>query len=80
MKLLEQAAKVYNRGAYFASELARVQFQISHVLSLMGNSSGADHAVRRAWDIRKALVPGDLRGPEDLQEADFDELVVFCWV
>jgi hypothetical protein len=45
----------------------------------MGNSGGSEMALQRAYDIRKGLVPGDLRAANELQEADFDELCVF-WV
>jgi hypothetical protein len=76
-KLLEQAFKIYNRGAFYAPELARTQYMTGVVLSLMNNHHGCGAAFAKAWEIRKRLVPGDLRSAMDLQEADYDELVVF---
>ena len=75
--LLEQAGKIFSRASYYARDLARVRFQTSQVLASMGRSEDATKELHAACDLRRRVVVGDLREAATLEEADFDELVVF---
>ena len=75
--MLDQSAKTFAHGSYYAPNLARTQFLRSHVLRLMGRVDEADAAGALAWDLRRKLVPQDPRPLAALCQVDFDELVAF---
>ena len=50
---------------------------IGRVLDAMSDPKGANVALGEAHCIRQGLVPNDMRESSQLQQADFDELIVF---
>ena len=50
---------------------------IGRVLAEMSDPIGAGRASVEAHHIRQGLVKDDSRGPTQLQQADFDDLIVF---
>ncbi len=77
-KNLRQAEAVFSRGTDYAPDLARVQYRMGRVLTEQGDRNSAGLMLLKAADARFALV-GDTRSPNELTDADFDELVAF-WV
>ena len=75
--LLEKACMVNNRGQYYTADLARSTFQLGRVQILQGHLAAGQESLNRAWSLRHQLVTVDLRPIDQLQDADFDELVTF---
>ncbi|KAM3476171.1 hypothetical protein MY8738_007067 [Beauveria namnaoensis] len=75
--LINQALKVFSGRRQYRQELARSTYKASQVSRAMGNNSKAEAELQEAFQLRRALLPGDRRGNDELTEADFDNLVVF---
>jgi len=76
-KYLDQSLKVFSRGTYYAPDLARAQFLRSQVLNKLGRNVEAQEAASSAINIRRSLVPLDIRSFGELGQVEFDELVAF---
>jgi len=76
-QLLDEALKTYHRGPYFSAEVARTSYLLSEALSGMGHEEDARRALQQAARIRKGLIAEESRPTGDLQQSDFDSLVVF---
>lgn len=61
-------------------DLARCKYRTGQVLQMAGRDEDAFEEDARAYELRKALVPGDARGIGEMVEADYDELVAFWTV
>ncbi|KAM4057224.1 tetratricopeptide repeat domain-containing protein [Hirsutella rhossiliensis] len=74
---LNSALKIFNSRSYLTNERARTSFRKSKLLRLMGKRTAANRLSLEAYETRKQLRPLDGRPLEELEEADFDELVAF---
>lgn len=76
--LLEQARKVYQRELHhYGPELARTHYKVGQLLQLKGDGIGARGSFSRAWETRKELVKDDDRDASELQEADYDSMIMY---
>ncbi|EGX95344.1 NB-ARC and TPR domain protein [Cordyceps militaris CM01] len=75
--LINQALEVFGGRRQYQQELARSTYKASQVSRAMGNNDKAEEQLQEACQLRRALIPGDRRGNDELNEADFDSLVVF---
>ena len=69
---------MYRGRKELQQELARTSFRMAKLLFL--NPGKQDEAVtflQEAWNIYVRLVPNGKRRREDLEDADFDDLVSF---
>ena len=74
---LDLALKIFSRREYLLGELARTTFCKGRLLGYMKRDAEADEMLSKAYQLRKKLKPDDLRLLEELDEKDFDLLVVF---
>ncbi|KAK5995287.1 hypothetical protein PT974_03688 [Cladobotryum mycophilum] len=74
---VDMALKVFKLRSYLSNELARTTYLKGRLYREMGQNSAANGLMREAYDIRKHLEPMDSRPLEELDVADFDQLVAF---
>ena len=65
------------QSLFFTPELARVGFMISRLYAVRGEELPMEWRLRQAWTSFQNLRPFDTRGTEELDEKDFDGLLVF---
>lgn len=76
--LLEQARKVYRRELdHYGREHARTLYKIGQLLQLKGDGIAAQGSFSRAWEMRKEYVKDDERDVSELQEADYDCMIMY---
>ncbi|KAK0508081.1 hypothetical protein JMJ35_009165 [Cladonia borealis] len=75
--LLEQAIKIFSRVKYNEPQLARAMFQQSKLLLCQGDDVGARSLLERSAVLRRQYVDFDLRLAEELEERDFEDVIVF---
>ena len=74
---LNLALKTFSRREYLVGDLARTTFCKGRLLRYLKKDAEADEMLSKAYQLRKELKPDDLRPLEELDEKDFDLLVVF---
>lgn len=75
---MDKAIKIYhNFDSAFEAETARAKFYKSKVLRCADQSEDADRELAESVKWYYELTGKDAKRSEDLQEADFDRLVVF---
>jgi len=78
LDLVDKAIKIYhNFDSAFEAETARAKFYKSKVLRYADKSEDADRELAESVKWYYELTGKDAKSSEDLQEADFDRLVVF---
>lgn len=75
--LIDQALKVFSGRPRYKQEYARALYKAGQLSQAVGNSARATLEFEEAYRLRQGLVRDDQRGIEELQESDFDDLVVF---
>ena len=75
--LFEKALTVYRDEPYYLPEIARTNYQLGKVLSILNDTPAASKHTGRATELIHRLVPDDPRPIEDLQDRDFDRLICF---
>lgn len=74
-QLLEQSIKVYRDIKWYKPQAARSFFTKGRLLKAMGNIAEGNAQLTRAMELRREIVPDDLRTEDQLTDQDFDELV-----
>lgn len=76
--LLEQARKVYLRQLdHYGRERARTHYKIGQLLQLKGDGIAAQGSFSSAWGMRKEFVEDDGRDASEVQEADYDSMIMY---
>lgn len=73
---LNQVLKIFSGRQHLINELARTTFKKGALFRLVGDNSKAEETMARAYELRRQLMPRDVRPLTELTEKDFDMLVV----
>ena len=76
-QLLDQSIKVFGYSQYSRPKLARAMFLRGRLLHQMHKPDQAAEAAKSATKIRRTYVELDKREASELDEADFDDGIVF---
>jgi hypothetical protein len=75
--LLEQSLRVYGDIWWFKPQAARSAFMRGRLLKSLGNEVEGKALLKRAMDLRREIVPEDLRTEDQLTDEDFDKAVYY---
>ncbi|KAI1339138.1 hypothetical protein F5Y15DRAFT_384912 [Xylariaceae sp. FL0016] len=73
---IERAIQGLGKSRFHRGELARAMFMRSRVHFSCGEPQEASESLIKSVELRRQLIQTDMRAPDALEEADFDELVV----
>jgi tetratricopeptide (TPR) repeat protein len=74
---ISRALEIFERRPYHRHELARSTFKEGQLYAAMGNQLEADKRFRKAFTLRRKLVPKDRRKMDELSEEDYDQMVIY---
>lgn len=75
--LIKQALSVFNGRSDLRNELARTTFKEAQLYLAKGEGVQASTCFKKAYELRCEILPGDTKVLEEVQEEDYDELVIF---
>ena len=75
--MIDQAIRVYSARKCHRNEYARSLYKRAQLLSAMGNQSGAASLRTRAYELRRSIVKDDLRPIDEIEEKDYNKLIIF---
>jgi len=76
-RMLEQAIKIYSARKCTLNELARTTYKRGQLLSAMGNEPEAQLCWSDAYKMRCSIIDDGKRSALELNELDYDKLVIF---
>ena len=71
------AISVYAPRKHNLNELARSTFKKGQISRAQGDIANADKCQREAFDMRRSVCPDDDRGLHQIQEVDYDRIIIF---
>lgn len=75
--LMERAEKIFSNRSYYKNEQARATYKRAQLFSAQGDKAKALEHFKKAFGLRKSLLPGDKKLMNQLSETDYDDLVIF---
>ena len=75
--MIDQAIRVYSARKCHLNEYARTLYKRAQLLSAMGNQSGSATLWTRAYELRRSIVKDDLRPIDEIEEKDYNKLIIF---
>ena len=75
--LLDNAFQIFSTRAFYRAALARTLFKQSQLRAAQGRYDDSEDLKRKAFAYRGDLLPNDIKRIEELNDPDYDSMLIF---
>lgn len=75
--MITQALNIFTTSPFHKPEASRATFKKAKLLQEQKKTKEAAATRAEAIDLRRAIVPEDIRSPHELNDDDFDKMIIF---